>query len=414
MQFHRNIKTKLDKALGRSPVVFLTGARQTGKTTLMKTIAQEKNYHYITFDDLNFLAAAKNDPLGFLKGLQKPLILDEIQRVPELFMVIKKEVDDERVPGQFILTGSANPLLIPRIGDSLAGRIEILELFPLSQGELDHKKELFIDRIFKGELPIAGEHIARHELYNRIAIGGYPLVQNLNDEDRYAWFNSYITTILYRDIKDLAQITASSEFPKLLQVLATRAGNLLNVSELSRIVNIPGTTLHRYIALLETIFLIYFQLPWSNNFAKRLVKSPKTYLVDTGLLCFLLSINAEKLKLNSHLVGNIFENFVVNELIKQSSWNDTVVKTYHFRTITGTEVDIILENSIGQLIGIEVKSSDTVIAQDFKGLISLQDALGDKFLKGFVIYMGDKVIPYSDTLFGIPVSALWQTELVNL
>ncbi len=412
MFFTRNITKKLEKAVSRSPVVLLTGARQTGKTTLVKHLGTIKNYSYVTFDDLRFLAAAKNDPIGFIQGVEKPVILDEVQRVPEIFLAIKHDVDESRIPGRFILTGSANPLLIPRLGDSLAGRIEILELLPLSQGELLGIQEKFLDCAFNKNcsFAVSQKEFSKAELYQTIIRGGYPLVQNYDDEGREEWFNSYITMILQRDVQDLAAISAISEMPHLLRLLASRVGNLLNVAELGRTTGIASTTLHRYMTLLETVFLVVFQPAWHSNLGKRLTKSPKTYLVDTGLLSFLLDIRIEKALSDYRFIGSVLENFVFNELQKQATWNSTRIKLYHYRTITGIEVGIVLENQAGNIVGIEVKNSETVNSQDFKGLSFLKEESGESFIKGILLYNGSQIIPFGKDLYAVPIHALWTSQ----
>lgn len=409
MYFQRHITSKLEKAILRSPVILLTGARQTGKTTLIKHIGKNKKYSYVTFDDLRFLSSAKNDPIGFIQSLEKPVILDEVQRVPEIFLSIKHDVDENRIPGRFILTGSANPLLIPRLGDSLAGRMEILELLPLSQGEILGIQETFLDRAFDKNYvyPLAKNELSKSDLYHQIIKGGYPLVQNSNDEARESWFNSYVTTLLQCDVQDLANISGLSELPHLLQLLTTRVGNLINIAELSRSIGIASTTLHRYITLLETIFLVVFQPPWFNNRGKRLTKSPKTYLVDTGLLSFLLDLRMDKDLNEYRFIGSVLENFVFNELQKQLTWNSMRIKLYHFRTVTGVEVDIILENQAGSLVGIEIKNSETISPHDFKGLRYLQEEVGESFIKGIIIYNGSQVVPFGKNLYALPISYLW-------
>lgn len=406
--FKRNIYDDLIKGISRSPAILLTGARQTGKTTLMKQIAKEYNYSYITFDDIRFLSAARNNPIDFILGLEKPVILDEVQRVPEIFLPIKQDIDENRIPGRYLLTGSANPLLIPRVGDSLVGRLEIFNLFPLSQGEIIGKKEKFIDNIFNVEHKFKKiKDLNRNDIFEKIIIGGYPLVQDSSEKNRFAWFESYINLLLQRDIQDLASISGITEFPKLLNILATRAGNLLNVSELSRTAGIPSTTLHRYLNLLEALFLISFQSAWSSNLGKRYVKSPKINLIDSGILSFLLNINSKNLLMDNKLIGNIFENFVLSELIKQASWSDLKIKIYHFRTNTGIEVDIILENLDGNIVAIEVKSSQTVTPSDFKGLKYLHEEIKNKFLRGIIIYTGTEIIPFEKNMIALPISYLW-------
>jgi len=406
--FKRSLGFKVKKAIARSPVVLLTGARQSGKTTLIKEIGQEQGYSYVSFDDMRHLSAAKNDPIGFLAGLSKPIILDEVQRMPELFLAIKQDVDENRIAGRYLLTGSANPLLIPKLGDSLAGRMEILELFPLSAGEIEDRQENCIEWLFSNEVPKAVIPITKDALYQKILTGGYPSVQGLNSEDRDAWFASYITTILHRDVQDLAQIAGLTELPRLLQLLATRVGNLLNVADISRTSGIATTTLHRYLALLQTVFLVNLQQPWSSNLGKRLIKAPKMYLVDTGLLSFLLDVSAARAELNPQLMGAIVENFVHAELLKQATWNTVRLHQYHMRTQTGIEIDIVLENTAGKLVGIEIKNSQTVSASDFKGLSYLQQEAKTAFHRGIVLYTGSEIVPFGPQLYALPMCALWQ------
>ncbi len=405
--FKRNIRSKLEKGLQRSPVILLTGARQTGKTTLMKQIGKEQEYHYVTFDDIRFLSAAQTDPIGFIEGLKKPVILDEVQRVPEIFLTIKHDVDENRHPGRYALTGSANPMLIPRLGDSLAGRMEIFNLFPLSQGELLGRHELFIDTIFNQQIPNVSEKLVKSDLYTKMNIGGYPMVQDIDAIARESWFNSYITTLLQRDVKDIANIVGLSELPMLLKLLATRAGNLLNVAELSRTSGISMTTLHRYLTILQALFLLDFQLPWSSNLGKRLVKAPKINLVDGGILSFLLGIDITSERLDGRILGPIVENFVVSELHKQITWSQTRVKLFHSRTVTGIEVDVLLEDAAGRIVCIEIKNSSTVTAQDFKGLKYMEELVGNKFVQGIVLYMGEQHVPFGSRMHALPMNVLW-------
>lgn len=405
--FKRLIKSKINAALARSPVLLLTGARQTGKTTLVKEITQEKKYTYITFDDLSVLSTAKKDPVGFIDAIKKPVILDEVQRIPEIFLTIKKDVDENRIAGRYILTGSANPFLIPALGDSLAGRMEICYLYPLCQSEIEGTSGTILDMLFSGIIPETKKIISKELLFEKINIGGYPVVQNQNNEAKNGWFDGYVTTLLQRDVRDLSEINGITEMPRLLHILAARTANLLNVSELSRTMGIPNATLHRYLSLLQTLFLIKFQLPWSSNIGKRFVKSPKLYLNDTGLLSFLLNADFEKNFLPNNQSGPILENFVLNELIALSSWSKTKINLFHLRTVTGIEIDCILENAKGEIVAIEVKNSSTVQPKDFKNLQIITQDLGEKLIFGIVLYTGNQVISLNKKLHALPISVLW-------
>lgn len=409
--YKRNLTPNILTALADTPVVLLNGARQTGKSTLVQNLEYtQHSAQYFNLDDAGILSAARADPIGFIRGLPKYVILDEIQHAPELFRAIKLEVDRKRTPGRFLLTGSTNILLLPQLAESLAGRMEILTLCPLSQGEINKVHETFIDTMFnKPMLYTPATKLADTELINRIVQGGFPEILTRKEEARQkAWFASYITTILQRDVRDIANIEGLTELPRLLSLLAARATGLLNFSELSRSTTIPQTTLKRYTTLLEITFLMQSLLAWSNNHSKRLVKSPKIILNDTGLLAYLLGLNAKQVMTNRHLLGALLENFVVLELHKQSTWSKTQPKLYHFRTQTGQEVDIVLENTAGEIIGIEVKASATMSAQDFKGLHALEEIAGKKFRCGIVLYTGQTAIPFSKNLFALPINTLWE------
>jgi predicted AAA+ superfamily ATPase len=408
MIFPRNIKENLEKALRRSPVVCLTGPRQSGKTVLMQEVAKERNYMYVTFDNIHMLTVAKNNPIGFINNIKKPVVLDEVQRVPELFLAIKKDVDEHREPGRFALTGSANPLLIPSLGDSLAGRMEIFYLYPFSQGELLHKKETFLDRIFQQRVhEVTPEEITSVAMVKRIFTGGFPPVHAMSDEDRYAWFSGYVTNLIERDVKDLVNVTDLVDFPKLLNLLATRVSGLINFADVSRDCALVTTTLRRYLALLQTLYMIQFNKPWFSNLGLRFVKAPKLYFTDTGLLSYVLDLSREKLTLDSTFGGKLFENFIVSELYKQATWYQGRVGMYHLRDHGGNEVDIILENPQGEIVAIEAKATETVTPRDFKVLKFLQEKMGKRFIAGIVMYQGAEVVPAGDQLFALPASSLW-------
>jgi hypothetical protein len=407
----RNITPSLLAALADTPVVLLTGARQSGKSTLVQDItATAHPARYLTLDDAGVLAAARADPAGFLAGVEGAVVLDEVQRVPELFLALKAAVDRDRRPGRFLLTGSANVLLLPRLADLLVGRMEVLTLWPLSQGEIESVSEGFVDAVFADTLPrLVTEPEEWSVLLDRILCGGYPEVLGRAAEARRsAWFGSYITTLLQRDVRDLAHIEGLTLVPRLLTLLAARTTALLNSSELSRSIAMPQSTLKRYLALLETTFLLQPLSAWSSNLGKRLVKAPKIVLSDTGLIVSLLAMGKERLMADRALAGPLLENFVVMELRKQVTWSQTRPQLFHFRTQTGYEVDVVLEDGAGRLVGIEIKASATVSAQDFKGLRTLAEAVGQRFRRGVVLYTGAEPLPFGPRLHAMPVQALWR------
>jgi len=409
----RHITPFLLDALKDSPVVLLTGARQSGKSTLVKWVVQkERPARYLTLDNAGVLAAARHDPSGFLAGLDGPVALDEVQRVPELFLAIKAAVDENRTPGRFLLTGSANVLLVPRISESMAGRMEILTLWPFSQSELASNPCSFIDAVFAPKLPqfkLTAE--PQSDLLQRIVLGGFPEVQTRSTSGRRdSWFSSYITTILQRDIRELANIEGLTALPRLLALLAARAGALLNYAELSNSAAIAQTTLKRYMTLLETTFLIQLLPAWSGNLSKRLIKTPKLFLTDTGLMAHLMGADRERLAADVALCGRLLENFILMELVKQATWSRTEPRLYHLRTQTGQEVDLVLERADGALVGIEVKRGASPGPGDFKALRVMAEVLQGRFVRGIVLYQGNEIVPFDRNLVALPVTALWQTR----
>lgn len=406
----RNLKTQLLEAAQDTPVVLINGARQTGKSTLVKGLFSPDTVpDYLTMDDFATAENARAAPKSFIEGLSDRVILDEIQKVPELLPAIKEAVDRERKPGRFFLTGSAEVLSLPKVSESLAGRVEIHTLWPFSQGEILGVREAFVDAIFGKEKLPRVKSIEAPKLLKIVTTGGYPEIFRRSTESRRAaWFNSYVTTVLERDVRDLSNIEGLRSLPNLLALIASRTGGLLNMADLSRSLELTHSTLKRYLILLETVFLVIEVPAWSTNLGKRLVKSPKLYLNDTGLLCHLLGCDAAGLERNRPLFGFVFENFVVMELLKQISWSKTQPKLFHLRQLNGQEVDIVLESRRQQVVGIECKASSTVTLDDFKGLRTLREQAGDKFHRGIVLYSGSETLAFKEDLIAVPVSALWE------
>jgi predicted AAA+ superfamily ATPase len=404
----RNIEKSVQSAMADTPVVLLNGARQTGKTTLARAIAEKTGAEYFTLDDSATLALAVGDPDGFIRNLSGPVVLDEIQRAPDLFPAIKVSVDKNRQPGRFFLTGSANVMTLPKLSESLAGRMEVIPLFPFSTGELMGIREGFVTRLFDGTIAKIKLTTTKNDLMARLTRGGYPeAIQRKAEDRRSAWFASYISTILQRDVRDLARVDALHALPNLLKLLATRTSGLMNLADIGRDAGLPHTTLTRYLALLETVFLVHRLPAWSQNLGKRLVKAPKLHLVDTGLACHLIGADARRVSGDRSLLGRIMETFVVGELRKQLSWTAPHTSLYHFRTATGSEADVVLEQADGSVAGVEIKAGATVTASDFAALQALRDQLGKRFKAGIVLYLGDHVVPFGDKLWLAPVSALW-------
>jgi predicted AAA+ superfamily ATPase len=408
----RHLIDRLLDGLADTPAVLVNGARQTGKSTLVQSAELAgQNRQYLTFDDPGILAAANRDPNGFVAGLNMPVTLDEVQHVPEIFPVIKAAIDRKRQPGQFLLTGSANVMLLPKLSESLAGRMEVLTLWPFSQGEIHKVRESFVDTLFSPKaVGWTGKTatVPRDELLETALAGGYPLaVARQSATRRDAWFQSYVMTMLQRDIRDLANIADVTAVPRLLSVVAARAGGLLNFADLSRSVALPQTTLKRYFALLEGTFLVQLLRPWARNLGKRVIQTPKVYLNDTGLLAYLLGATVDRLKAEGNLAGGVLENFVLMELRKQSTWSTTQPELFYWRTASGQEVDVVLEDRAGRVVGVEVKAAATLSSNDVRGLQALATAAGKHWVRGVVLYAGTEVIPFSANLHGVPISRLW-------
>jgi predicted AAA+ superfamily ATPase len=408
--FDRRARPALEAALADTPVVLVVGPRQAGKTTLCRLVAERRGVRVLSLDDAATLAAATTDPTGFIAAIDGPVVLDEIQKAPALLPAIKLAVDRRRTAGRFLLTGSADVLSLPRVSESLAGRVEVLTLWPLSQGELVGRREGFIDALFaraKVDAGVTGE--SRAQLVERALRGGFPeAVARRDPERRRAWFRAYVTTMIERDVRDLAQIEGLTDLPRLLNLLAARSASLLNVAELSRSLGLAHTTLSRYLALLEQAFLVRRVPAWAGSRARRAVKTPRVWVPDTGLLGHLAGLTPARLAEEPATVGPLLETFVVSELTKQRGWSRTPVELLHFRTHGGHEVDVVLEAPDGHLVGVEVKAAATIGGGDLKGLRALRDIAGKRFYRGVVLYTGRETLPFGPDLWALPVSALWE------
>ncbi|MDR0356103.1 MAG: ATP-binding protein [Deltaproteobacteria bacterium] len=412
----RTLHTQLIDALADTPVVFLCGARQTGKTTLVKQLAEESSKfensrQYISLDSATALARAREDPTGFLQELKKPVIIDEVQRATALMLAIKEDVDRERHAGRYLLTGSANFLTLPGIADSLAGRVEVQTLYPFSQGEIAGTREDFIQALFQKDFPGKGSgkcSLSKEALLEAMTRGGYPdVIFRNNPKRRERWFDSYVTMLIERDVRDIANIQSISGFIRLLDLLGARSGTLCNQAELSRSTKIPASTLSLDISWLEALFLIWLVPAWSINLSKRLFKWAKLLIIDSGLACHLCGANEERLAGNSIMAGRLLESFVVGELLKQNSWTEHPVKLYHYRSQSGEEVDLVLEDRAGRVAAVEVKLSASASSRDIKGIASLRSVLGQNFVRGVVAYTGPEVIPLGDRIVAAPIGLLF-------
>ncbi|WP_306598058.1 ATP-binding protein [Geothrix sp. 21YS21S-2] len=409
--FDRTLSPRVAEALLDTPVVLLLGARQVGKSTLAKALlAHQAQGRYLTLDDPAVRRAAEVDPVGFVAQQRGLTVLDEIQLAPQLFRTIKAEVDAERKPGRFLLTGSANVLVLPQVSESLAGRMEVITLDGLSQYEVAGSGGNLVDRLFS-DRPLEPQNLDldREALIGAILAGGFPEAREREPGRRRSqWFESYVQTLLQRDIRDLSRIEGLTQLPRILELLSVRSASLLNMAELSRSLGIPLNTLKRYLALLEAVFLLATVPAWSSNLGKRLVKAPKLMLRDTGLLAHMMGADAGRLARDPDLLGGPLETFVAGELRKLLGWAECRARLFHYRTLPGAEVDLLLEHADGRVLGVEVKASGALQAKDFRGLKGLAGSLGEAFHGGIVLYTGREVLPFGPKLHAVPVSALWQ------
>lgn len=409
--YSRYVQPLVQNALSEARVVAILGPRQSGKSTLVKMIA-ESGYQgkYVTLDDDVSRVAALNDPAGFLADSPTPLIIDEIQRAPELMLAIKRRVDNDNLPGQYLLTGSANLLSLASIPDALPGRVDYLNLWPLSQGEIAGSKESFLENIFAGDIPnIVGAAAGRTAYADRVLAGGYPeaLVRSNATRSR---FLSGLARSSIRFTSENIWDGNENTTRLALEAIANQSAGLLNYSSLARKTGGSDKTMRAHVQALEQMFLVRRHRPWFTNSGKRLTKLSKAYVSDSGMLCALLGINKERLIQDANLAGSVFETFAVMELVKQAAWEPNEISILHYRDSHQVEVDIVLERADGTVVAIEVKAGATVTQSDFRGIRSMQQIVGKRFAAGIVLYLGADTVPFGDNTYALPLQGLWASE----
>ena len=404
--YQRFVERKVGEALSHMPVVLIEGPRRSGKTTLVRKI-EDADRPYITLDNQTVLDVARSDPTGFIRGLDGATI-DEVQRLPELMLAIKMTVDEDPRPGRFLLTGSANVLTLPNVADSLAGRMQTVQMLPLAQSEVMGKAPTFLERLFSGTLQSNKGAVVGDDLIQLALVGGFPeSIARESEQQRLQWAQSYLRSILARDLRDIAHVEKLTELPKFVRLLAEHSGQLANYSKLGSRINVSHKTAQRYVALLEQIFLIQTLPAWHTNTLKRIAKTPKLHFVDPGLLAAVRGLNFRRAKANRTQFGALIEGFVYSETRKLMSVSDMQLAPHHFRYQETHEVDIVLERDDGMIAGIEVKASATVKTGDFSGLRTLAKACGDRFAYGAVLYDSADWVPFGSRLAAVPLSSLW-------
>lgn len=406
----RHVRATLLESLSESRAVALLGARQVGKSTLVQEIARSAHpARYLTLDDPDTLAAARDDPLQLLAAIEGPVIIDEIQRAPDLLLPIKARLDQDNTPGQFLLTGSANLLTLPTIADTLPGRVEYARLWPLSQCELQNTSATFVDALFEGRFPaIVDAPVGRAALSAMLVKGGYPEAQRRSARGRSRFFASYVDSLLERDVRDVATLREPENFERVLRLIAGRSGAILSVNGMASELGLARPTVGKQIEILESLFIVRRLSAWHSNLGNRIVKSAKAYVVDSGLLAHLMGVDEQRISDDGGIAGALLESFVAMELARMSELSDRPPILHHFRDRSQREVDVVLERRDGDICAVEVKAGATPRADDFKGLRYLRDKLGSRFKAGAVVYAGHQTLPFGDRLAAVPVSGLWQ------
>jgi len=399
---NRTILKDLQEALAVFPVVLLCGARQVGKSTLVLSLCE----HYITLDDITQLDGARADPKRFIQDLPRPIVIDEIQKAPELLPAIKEEVDRKRKNGDFLLTGSANLLGYKKVTESLAGRMGVMELLPLSCREMANRADANLaDDLFSAEWPNNKTPQSSNLLLDSLLQGGYPELQRIHTQrGRNLWFSSYVSTYIERDVRDIGELRHIDRFIHLLNILAPRSATLLNKAELSRTAGIEQKTLTNYLSLLEMVFQIKRIQPYSTNLGKRFVKSPKLFFTDSGVLCHLLGLNSKETLRNSSHYGAILETFVFTELLKAVQYSESPTRLWHYRTSDQHEIDLLIERD-GKVIPVEIKAAKTVRKKDFKHIEDLQSR-NSTVKNGVIFYQGEQLVPFGKN-YAMPIPMLF-------
>ncbi len=404
--YPRHLEQRLDEAIADTPAVLIAGPRQAGKTTLARRMAND-GMRYLTLDDELTLLSAQGDPAGMIRSLDRAVI-DEIQRAPQLLLAIKRSIDEDRRPGRFLLTGSANLMTLPAVADSLAGRMETLKLLPLSQSELHGGTANWLDAVFDGGIPQVSKVLVGPALVDSVLKGGYPEVLTCADPRRQrVWARQYLDAIVQRDVRDVGGIEKLDVLPRFLRYLAEVVGQPCNYTQLGGQTGLDGKTAARYLGVFEQLYLLQRGEVWAKNRLKRVSKMPKLQFIDSGLLATLVDLSRAEVERNRKRFGGVLEAFVFSELLKHGTTSDDDHRLFYYRDPDGFEVDVVVENAAGYVVGVEVKASATVTAQDLRGLRKLSAVAGDRFKMGVILYDGTETLPLGHGIWAAPISTLW-------
>ncbi len=400
-------KQNIREALNTRRILLLSGVRQCGKTTLAKELV-DKNIEFRTLDDSTLKLSAENDPHGFIKHNKNTLIIDEIQRVPALLLAIKKMVDEDTRPGQYLLTGSTNIQALPGVQESLAGRITKLRLRPLSRGEQEKAPPLFIENAFSNSLKSPTTHHSKDDLIEMAIAGGYPEAILLQGRQRKRWHKDYINAILERDLKDITRIHRLDQMQQLIRILAAWSSKFMNSSQIGSSLSIQKQALVAYINALEALYLIERVKPWTQTDYQRVGKQDKLFMTDSGLMTSLLDWNMDRIRFDTDRSGKLIETFAFNELAAQVDAANGLYTLSHYRDRQQREIDFLIEREDGAMIGIEIKSGTNIGAKDFKHLKWFKNTLaGEHLFTGIILYSGEHITSFGENMLVVPFGALW-------
>lgn len=405
----RHARAPVVTALKDTRVVYISGARQVGKSTLAQQIARTDHPALeLSLDDSDTRERANGDPEGFVAGLgDRPAMIDEVQRAPALLLAIKRAVDRDTSPGRFLLTGSADLLSSRWVLDSLTGRVEIVRLWPLAQSEIRGTRSNFVDTLFAGGPPwVEGATAGRDAFVEICARGGFPEARLRDGPRRDDWFASYLLTLLERDLAELSNARRLSEMPRLLRALAAQSSNLLSFRGIADRLDLGHESVRDYVSVLQAICLVQVLPAWRAGLTTREVKRPKAHLIDSGLLAHLLNAGETRIANDDQVTGRVLESFAVTEIVKHLDWASTRARAHHYRQ-RDEEIDLILEDGAGRIVAVEIKASVSVGERDTTVMAKLRDARKGAFVAGVVLCAREDTIPLGDRLWAVPLSGLW-------
>ena len=406
----RQIETRIQEALADTRIVAIVGPRQSGKTTVAQRIAAVGGRRFVSLDDDNARDLAVNDPVSFMRNYENGAVIDEIQRAPRLILALKRAVDDNPQPGRWLITGSVDLFKTAITPDSLAGRIEVIELLPLSQTESERQDASgFLRRAFAGDFPGSVETGFTDNLIGRVLTGGYPAVfLTANMRRRQARLRMYAKMLALRDLPDLLPVRKTADLANLIEYATQTSGQLVNLSRIAAGLGVDYKTVDSWLTLLERMFLIRRIGAWQRSRIKRLVKASKLHFIDSGMLAALAGLSERTLVAKRQELGRLLETFVFSEIIKALPHYDEVVRISHYRDDNKYEVDFVLETAAGGTVGLEAKAAGSVSIRDFRGLRQLAAAVGDEFACGIVLHDGQQIMRFSERMFALPFRMLWE------